>query len=145
MQNKIEANGSRLRILEEVLRESDGGESPITEGSSRTPSTQALAAVLHANDAANNADHVPVVRARRRPAVRRLVSHCLRAGAGSRPIQTPAVQPVGGAPPVRPRRRTTPQNELNFPRGDSVILPVSYFYKKEKQGVTKKDKKKKEM
>lgn len=61
LQDEAEANWGWLRILEKVLRESNGGEQTVAEGSSGAESTETFPAVLHADDPTHNTDHVSIM------------------------------------------------------------------------------------
>ncbi|XP_073154913.1 homeobox-leucine zipper protein HAT4-like isoform X1 [Henckelia pumila] len=61
--NEAEANRGRLRVLETLLREFDGGEQATAEGSERPPNSEALPAILRQHDPSNHAHNVPPVRA----------------------------------------------------------------------------------
>lgn len=47
MQDKVEANGGRLRVSEALLRKSDSGKQAIDEGGERAESTETFPTVLH--------------------------------------------------------------------------------------------------
>lgn len=59
IQDKIEANRGRLRILKEMCREFDRWKQEITKGSSRAKVIEAFTSILHANDPSHHPHHVP--------------------------------------------------------------------------------------
>ncbi|PKA47651.1 hypothetical protein AXF42_Ash014428 [Apostasia shenzhenica] len=93
LQNETEENGVRLRALEGLLRESDGGDPAAPEGESGAPSPDALPAVLHPLDSSGGPHHLPHLRALRSCQPRRRTTAfycstaaCRRLRSGGEPV-----------------------------------------------------------
>ena len=61
MQDQVEANRSGLRVLEEVLWESNRGKQKATEGGARVEVPQAFSAALYAHEPSYHSHYVPAV------------------------------------------------------------------------------------
>lgn len=62
-QDEVEADGGGLRVLEAVLRDSDGGEPETEQGVAGVESPQNVKPLLHATPG-HHAHHVPLLRTR---------------------------------------------------------------------------------
>ena len=122
-----------MRVLEAMLRESDGGEQAVAEGSSGAEGTEALPTVLHADDPTHHAHHVPLVRARGGPALVLVLVPVLVARRAPGPPHPhsygPRPPPPGPDRAVGRGRRPDPAPALRgapppVVKGISVILPL---------------------
>ncbi|XP_048141357.1 homeobox-leucine zipper protein HAT4-like isoform X2 [Rhodamnia argentea] len=121
--DQVEADGDRLRVPEEVLREPDGGEPAAAEGGPGAARPQALPSVLHAHAPSHHPHHVPLLRAPRAAAhlfLRRRRLQALRPPPGAR-----AYDPMGraGRPRTRDPGRAVAEEDIFRSTREDVLKP----------------------